>query len=164
MKDLKEANSQADLQFDGLIEISSELQRSCEQYINHTEITLSSRRDFLQQATVFTASGFVGTMLSPLRASAAFIGFWKKKSTSQAGTLWVWGEGTNGQLGNGAASTKSSPIQVGALNNWSKVASGASYSLAIKSDGSLWAWELIPTDNWVMARSSLKVRQYRLVL
>ena len=34
----------------------------------------------------------------------------------------------------------SSPVQVGALTTWSKVAAGNYHSLSIKTDGTLWAW------------------------
>ena len=59
------------------------------------------------------------------------------------GTLWGWGSNTNGQLGINSVIAKSSPTQVGALTNWSKIfKSGGSpaYALAIKTDGTLWSW------------------------
>ena len=34
----------------------------------------------------------------------------------------------------------SSPKQVGALTNWSSIASGYYNTLAIKTDGTLWSW------------------------
>lgn len=60
------------------------------------------------------------------------------------GTLWAWGQNTYGNLGNGSTTRYSSPIQVGALTNWLKVAgSSAGYTtLAIKTNGTLWAWGL----------------------
>ena len=59
------------------------------------------------------------------------------------GTLWAWGEGEYGQLGDGNSGfsySRSSPIQVGALSNWSKVACGSYHSMAIKTNGTLWVW------------------------
>ena len=57
------------------------------------------------------------------------------------GTLWAWGYGGNGQLGNNSSGINlSSPIQVGALSVWTKVACGGANSLAIQSNGTLWAW------------------------
>ena len=59
------------------------------------------------------------------------------------GTLWTWGVNTNGQLGlgfAGATSYYSSPVQVGALTNWKQVSTGGASCLAIKTDGTLWAW------------------------
>jgi len=56
------------------------------------------------------------------------------------GTLWMWGWGNHGVLGQGNSTYYSSPKQVGALTSWSKLAPGYSSALAIRTDGSLWAW------------------------
>jgi alpha-tubulin suppressor-like RCC1 family protein len=48
------------------------------------------------------------------------------------GTLWVWGGNSpNGQLGDGTTVNKSSPVQIGALTNWTQVAAGNVFSVAI---------------------------------
>lgn len=57
------------------------------------------------------------------------------------GTLWAWGLNNYGQLGDGTAINKSSPVQnILTGNNWNQVASGYEHTLAIKTDGTLWAW------------------------
>lgn len=56
------------------------------------------------------------------------------------GTLWAWGNNTFGALGTSNTTYYSSPKQVGALTNWSKVTAGYYYSFAIKTDGTLWSW------------------------
>jgi len=58
------------------------------------------------------------------------------------GTLWTWGYGQNGRLGLNISKfiDVSSPTQVGALTNWSQVASGADFCIAIKTDGTIWSW------------------------
>jgi alpha-tubulin suppressor-like RCC1 family protein len=57
------------------------------------------------------------------------------------GTLWSWGYNTSyGQLGLGNTINYSSPKQVGALTNWSKVSFGNESVLAIKTNGTLWGW------------------------
>ncbi|MCL2443196.1 MAG: choice-of-anchor D domain-containing protein [Treponema sp.] len=62
------------------------------------------------------------------------------------GTLWAWGENMSGQLGNGITApqtnrpTPTRPVQVGTATNWSSVSAGEVHTLAIRNDGSLWAW------------------------
>lgn len=57
------------------------------------------------------------------------------------GTLWGWGANANGQLGTGNTINRSSPVQIGALTNWAAVSGGSNnYSVAVKTDGTLWAW------------------------
>jgi alpha-tubulin suppressor-like RCC1 family protein len=61
------------------------------------------------------------------------------------GTLWAWGENSFGQLGVGDTADRHSPTQVGSSRDWAAIAAGgaASYhSLALKQDGTLWAWGL----------------------
>jgi alpha-tubulin suppressor-like RCC1 family protein len=57
------------------------------------------------------------------------------------GSLWTWGQNTNGQLGinNADGLSYSSPVQIG-TSSWTMVSSGAGFSMGIKPDGSLWAW------------------------
>ena len=59
------------------------------------------------------------------------------------GTLWAWGWNEFGQLGNGTDGTfarEFSPVQVGTATNWQAVAAGWYHTVALKSDGTLWAW------------------------
>ena len=59
------------------------------------------------------------------------------------GTLWTWGVGTNGQLGNAAITTRSTPVTTFAGGtNWKQVSGGNLYTTAIKTDGTLWTWGL----------------------
>ena len=57
------------------------------------------------------------------------------------GTLWTWGRGTAGQLGDNTATTKSTPVTTFAGGtNWKQVSSGYRHCAAIKTDGTLWTW------------------------
>jgi len=59
------------------------------------------------------------------------------------GSLWAWGRNCMGQLGigeAGAATYRLTPTRVGTGANWVSVAAGGSHTLAIQTDGSLWAW------------------------
>ena len=70
------------------------------------------------------------------------------------GTLWSWGNNTNGQLGNGTVNIYySSPIQVGSLTNW-KYVSCAKSVMAIKTDGTLWAWGPNPIGSGVLGNGT----------
>jgi alpha-tubulin suppressor-like RCC1 family protein len=56
------------------------------------------------------------------------------------GTLWAWGSGASGRIGNGSTINMSSPVQITAATTWSKIASGPSTAIALKTDGTLWSW------------------------
>lgn len=56
------------------------------------------------------------------------------------GTLWAWGANNWGQLGIGSGIPKSLvPVQVGTATDWSRAACGYMHTLALKSNGTLWA-------------------------
>ena len=58
------------------------------------------------------------------------------------GTLWTWGRGTSGVLGETSLSNRSSPgTTTGGGTNWKQVSMDGSFSgAAIKTDGTLWTW------------------------
>ena len=56
------------------------------------------------------------------------------------GTLWAWGNNSNGQLGDGTIINKNTPAQIGTESDWKLVDAGDNFTMAIKNDGTLWAW------------------------
>ncbi len=57
------------------------------------------------------------------------------------GTLWAWGSNGNGTLGDGTNISKSTPAQENTYaDDWVYVNGGDYHSVAIQSDGTLWAW------------------------
>jgi alpha-tubulin suppressor-like RCC1 family protein len=57
------------------------------------------------------------------------------------GTLWMWGDNTNGNLGDGTITRRSSPVQtIAGGNNWKQLSGGNRHTVAIKTDGTLWTW------------------------
>jgi alpha-tubulin suppressor-like RCC1 family protein len=59
------------------------------------------------------------------------------------GTLWTWGRNDAGQLGNGSDGpfeNTNVPQQVGTEASWIAITAGRDHTVALRSDGSLWAW------------------------
>jgi len=57
------------------------------------------------------------------------------------GTLWAWGRNYDGELGTGDRIAVTTPTQISALTTWSEVSIGNyGHSLALKTDGTIWAW------------------------
>ena len=62
------------------------------------------------------------------------------------GTVWSWGDNTHGQLGVNSGNEHDHPVQVhgtgnaGYLSGITGVSAGADFSLAVKNDGTVYAW------------------------
>jgi len=57
------------------------------------------------------------------------------------GSLWIWGSNSHGQVGNGSrAGLVPAPTRIGGQTVWRAIAAGCFHTLAIRDDGSLWAW------------------------
>jgi len=88
-------------------------------------------------------SGDVG-YLTDITAIAA--GEWHTVALKSDGTVWAWGANWAGQLGDGTATEKHSPVQVhgsgdvGYLTDITAIAAGEWHTVALKSNGSVWAW------------------------
>ncbi len=61
------------------------------------------------------------------------------------GSMWGWGQNNYGQVGDGTTvSEHAFPVQSPFGKDWKRVATSGIHSLAIRNDGSLWAWG----NNW----------------
>lgn len=98
-----------------------------------------------------------GTLVTPRNTAAEVAGAAKNWLASASGlshtiavrangTLWAWGDNSSGQLGDAAIVDNTTPQQISvtqpasASNNWNMVAAGDFHTLALKADGTLWAW------------------------
>ena len=80
----------------------------------------------------------IGTANDWLTVSAGTVHSLAVKTT---GTLWAWGNGQFGQLGNGLFNSATPNVtQVGTATDWIRVSAGNRFSLALKTNGTLWSW------------------------
>ena len=84
-------------------------------------------------------------VLAGVKAIAA--GAFHSVALKSDGTVWTWGDNSDGQLGNSAIINKSlTPVQVvgpnsiGFLTNIVAIAAGDYHTVAMKSDGTVWTW------------------------
>ncbi|WP_033491762.1 RCC1 domain-containing protein, partial [Bifidobacterium coryneforme] len=62
------------------------------------------------------------------------------------GQLYAWGDNTNGQLGDGTTTRRTTPVRVAKPDGtgdgftWTQAAAGRTHSAAVGSDGNLYAW------------------------
>jgi alpha-tubulin suppressor-like RCC1 family protein len=94
--------------------------------------------------------GVSGTYSSPIQVGglttwlSVACGSYHSIAVTTGGSMWAWGRNANGRLGLGDTNNRSSPVQIGALTNWAtnvdSFDGGRLHSMAIKTDGTLWAW------------------------
>jgi alpha-tubulin suppressor-like RCC1 family protein len=74
--------------------------------------------------------------------AAVSAGDWHTLAIKKDGGLWAWGYDVWGQLGldGNKDGTASPPTRVGLETDWAVVSTSDKHTLAIKKDGSLWAW------------------------
>ncbi len=122
----------------------------------------------------YNLCGLLGTgvantcnLTSPVSVTGGFadwtdiaVGQYHSTGLRSNGTIWSWGRNSLGQLGDGTAINRSSPVSVtGGFNDWCQITSGRDFLLALRNDGSLWAWGCgyrggLGVDSFSICRSS----------
>jgi alpha-tubulin suppressor-like RCC1 family protein len=104
-----------------------------------------------------TPHDYPDVIVYPNGASNAVLNIWKSITCGENdsepymlglkydGTLWAWGDGERGVIGNGASDGKLNPTLVGNKTDgtdggWTAVSAGIYHVLGLRADGSLWAW------------------------
>ncbi|MCX8686567.1 InlB B-repeat-containing protein [Bifidobacterium sp. B4142] len=81
-----------------------------------------------------------------IKFSQASLGYMHSAAIGSDGSLYTWGRNSEGQLGDGTNTDRTRPVQVekpqGASDGftWTQVSLGDYYSVAMGSDGQLYAW------------------------
>ncbi len=72
---------------------------------------------------------------------AIAVGGYHTLALKSDGTLWGWGDNWYGQVGRGTEKDNvTAPTKIGNDNDWTAIAASGQHSLALKSNGTLWAW------------------------
>jgi len=90
-------------------------------------------------ASVATARALVSTSVSASTAKV-YAGYYHSMALKADGTVWAWGDNSDGQLGNGTTIAHTTPVQVSYLSNITEIACGDNNPVALKSDGTVWIW------------------------
>ena len=93
--------------------------------------------------TIVRKSSPVQTIAWGSNWSQVDVGWLNTAAIKTDGTLWLWGDNSQGQLGDNTLVRKSSPVQtVAGGTNWKQVSCSKlrTFTAAIKTDGTLWCW------------------------
>ncbi|MGE5747332.1 MAG: RCC1 domain-containing protein [Solirubrobacterales bacterium] len=65
---------------------------------------------------------------------------WHGLARNTAGEVWTWGQGSDGESGDGTLDSHLTPVRVPGLGQITAIAAGESHCMALQSNGTVWAW------------------------
>jgi|GEM_PF-3359795 len=89
---------------------------------------------------------FVGGAFARCYYSSIAAGYWHSLGLKPGGGVWAWGSNQSGGIGDGTLTDRLTPVEVhdvgdsGFLGGVIQVSGGLEFSVALKSDGTVWAW------------------------
>ena len=104
-----------------------------------SEITIRATSDHDPQTS---GEATIGFSTLPARMGTVVPGGSHTVAIGSDGSLWAWGNNEFGQIGDGRSgeASNSRPVRIGTYSDWVDVSAGDRHVLAIRADGSLWAW------------------------
>lgn len=95
-----------------------------------------------QLGTGSTSDSFVPVQVPGLSGAIEIAaGYAHTVALKADGTIWAWGDNQFGALGNNSTTNSSIPVQaVSAPSGVTGIAAGVYYTVALKSDGTVWSW------------------------
>jgi len=89
---------------------------------------------------------------------AATLGWGHIVALTSSGAVYTWGTNESGQLGTGSSGAdQTTPLRVGNRTDWAFVNTSASRSIAITTNGELWAWGNTIGDGTTWARIPTRI-------
>jgi alpha-tubulin suppressor-like RCC1 family protein len=76
------------------------------------------------------------------KVTAVATGLAHTLAVTSNGSVWAWGLGHVGQLGNGSTASSNVPVKISGLTDVVAVAAGNFHSMALTRDGRVWTWGL----------------------
>jgi len=101
---------------------------------------MKNKQIFLLIFLIFITSNLCANNITRIKQISAGKGY--TLALKEDGSIWAWGYNRYGQIGDGTTSNKTTPVQVTDIDNVKLISSSYynSHSLALKGDGTVWAW------------------------